>query len=84
MGGMVRYIWCPECVERLEKAEPYPDDGLRTVRFGTVTLTEFVCDFCNKPLPPGASAAAVSMYDRTEDYRPWEDEFLVIEEPERQ
>lgn len=81
--GLVRYIWCPGCVSKLEASTPPRRRIRRTIRSGgRVGWDGMVCDRCNRPLPMGTVAAAVSMYDHAGDYRPWEDEYLLFEEDE--
>lgn len=86
MVGMSRYIWCSACTDRFDAArgtfEAENDDAteLTTLRFGLVAYRELLCDFCNQLLPVGTLATAVSMYEKPEDYVPWERGYLTVAE----
>jgi hypothetical protein len=73
-SGAARYILCLDCREFIE-AENEPE----RVVMGHIKLPEVSCNRCGESLPVGRGAAAVTFYDRPEDYGPWEHEHLTIQ-----
>jgi|LNFM01.1.fsa_nt_gb hypothetical protein len=71
-SGPGRFILCPHCREFVED-ENEPD----RVVMGHIKAPDVSCDRCGEPLPVGSGAAAVTFYERPEDYDPWEHEYLA-------
>lgn len=71
-----KIIWCATCAAKL----CVPAEGERgdtvSARWGVVGVSFVRCDFCRVRLMRGRAAVAITIYDRPEDYRPWEGELL--------
>ena len=76
MGAICRTIWCTTCATKLG----LPFMSLRTdsgaVRWGYVLLPFLTCDCCRGRLRRHDIAAAVSTYNKPDDYWGWEEAYL--------
>lgn len=73
-SGPSRYILCPTCREDVQD-ENEPEK----VIMGHIKVPNVSCNRCGEPLPIGCGAAAVTFYERPEDYEPWEHEHLTTQ-----
>src|SRR3954449_2384599 len=75
-GAMKRAIWCPRCA-LAQGLTLYSEEGeTRNVRWGLVAVSKARCDYCNRHVPEGQIAAAVTFFNRPADYRRWEEGYL--------
>lgn len=72
-GSMSRSIFCDACT-RISLAN-CGDDCCSYVRGRA--LDDYLCDLCNRALPKHSECVAMAVYERPEDYRPWEADFLA-------
>lgn len=76
MGAICRTIWCATCATKLG----IPFVSLKTergaVRWGYVLLPFVTCDCCRMRLRRHDIAAAISTFNKAEDYWGWEEAYL--------
>ena len=73
---MTRALWCPRCALAQGFTLYSESRETRAVRWGLVALPRARCDYCNRHVPEGQIAAAVTFFARPSDYRRWEEGYL--------
>lgn len=76
MSVMCRTIWCATCATKLGLPFMSVRSDKGTVRWGYVGLPFVGCDCCRMRLKRHDIAAAVSTYNKPEDYWGWEEAYL--------
>lgn len=73
---VTRALWCPRCALAQGFTLYSESRETRAVRWGLVALPRARCDYCNRHVPEGQIAAAVTFFARPSDYRRWEEGYL--------
>lgn len=73
-SGPNGYILCPDCRENIRD-----ENEAEKVVMGHMKLPGVRCDHCEKPLPVGSVAAAITYWSRPEHYEPWEHGYLTTQ-----
>lgn len=79
-GSMARLLFCAGCAERGGYPAEDATGERRVVKWGEMAHPGVKCDRCCRELMQDERIAAVTVFDRQEDYWPWEGFYLLTPE----